>query len=314
MSLLPEMNIPEVHTFEQIRARAKAKASSKRLRAAFIAPTDPDMVRAAARACDDGLISVVGIGERCALDMVCEAERVSLTPEEFIQSHDIVESVNLAGKMAAAGEIDLIIKGKLLTSDLLKLLFQSESQFLIKDRTVSHVAVLKPERYKKLLLLTDGAVVVLPDLKRKLDLIANLVKVSQGIGISTPRVSLLAAVEVVYPQMPVTMEAAIISKMAERGQIKGALVDGPLSFDVSVDMFAAHSKGVKNSQVAGQADAMVAPNIETANGIYKAMAMYGHCQMGGIVIGGSVPVAVGSRSDTADGKYNCIALAVLTKG
>ncbi len=313
MTSLPEMIIPEIHSFEQIQARAKAKAAGRPLRAAFIAPTDSDMVRAAARACAEGLIRVVGIGEKCALEIVCEAEQVSLVPEEFIQSHDIVESVTLAGRMAAAGEIDLIIKGKLLTSDLLKILFQNESQFLHKDRTVSHVAVLKPARYKKLLLLTDGAVVVLPDLKRKLELIANLVKVSQGIGINNPRVSILAAVEVVYPQMPVTMEAAIISKMAERGQIKGALVDGPLSFDVSVDMFAAHSKGVKNSQVAGQADAMVAPNIETANGIYKAMAMYGHCQMGGIVVGGSVPVAVGSRSDNADGKFNCIALAVLSK-
>lgn len=311
MSSLPEMIIPEVHSFEQIYEMAKAKTAGRKLRAAFIAPTDPDMVRAVARAASEGLIDPIPIGERCAFDAVCESERVSLTPDSFIQTHDIVASVTLAGKLAAEGEIDLIIKGRLLTSDLLKILFQADSRFLTPGRTVSHVAVLRPARYKKLLLLTDGAVVVLPDLKRKLDLIANLVKVAQSIGISNPRVALLAAVEVIYPQMPVTMEAAVISKMAERGQVKGALIDGPLSFDVAVDMFAAHSKGVKNSQVAGQADAMVAPNIETANGVYKAMALYGNCRMGGTVVGGTVPLAVGSRSDTEEGKYNCIVLSAL---
>ena len=311
MSALPEMTIPEVHSFEQIWDRAKAKTAGRKLRAAFIAPTDPDMVRAVARATAEGLIDPIPIGERCAFDAVCESENIKFDSKTFIQTHDIVASVTAAGNMAAALEIDLIIKGRLLTTDLLKILFQSESRFLTPGKTVSHVAVLKPERYKKLLLLTDGAVVVAPDLKRKLELIGNLVKVAQAIGLPNPRVAVLAAVEVVYPQMPVTMEAAVISKMAERGQIKGAIVDGPLSFDVAVDMFAAHSKGVKNSQVAGQADALVAPNIETANGIYKAMALYGNCRMGGTVVGGAVPLAIGSRSDTFEGKYNCIALAVL---
>jgi phosphotransacetylase len=312
MSALPEMTIPEVHTFEQVCARARAKASTRPLRAAFLAPTDPDMVRAVARATAEGLITPIPIGERCAFDSVCESERVSIPLETFVQSHDVVASIAQAGAMAARGEVDLMIKGKLLTSDLLKVLFQPESQYRTRDRTISHVAVLKPARYAKLLLLTDGAVVVAPDLKRKLDLIANLVRVSQTIGIDNPRVALLAAVEVVYPQMPVTMEAAIISKMAERGQVKGAFIDGPLSFDVAVDMFAAHSKGVKTSAVAGQADALLAPNIETANGVYKAMALYGQCEMGGVIVGGAVPIAIGSRSDSADGKYHSLALAVLS--
>jgi phosphotransacetylase len=282
MNSLPEMIIPEVHSYEQIYERARAKTAGRKLRAAFIAPTDPDMVKAVARAAAEGLIDPIPIGERCAFDAVCDSEKVSLKPQTFTQTHDIVASVAAAGKMAAGGEVDLIIKGKLLTSDLLKILFQPESRFRLPGRTVTHVAVLKPARYKKLLLLTDSAVVVLPDLKSKLELIGNLVKVAQSIGILNPRVALLAAVEVVYPQMPVTMEAAVISKMAERGQIKGAMVDGPLSFDVAVDMFAAHSKGVKNSLVAGQADAMVAPNIETANGVYKRWRCSGVVKWGAL--------------------------------
>ncbi|MFZ1683527.1 MAG: phosphate acyltransferase [Candidatus Zixiibacteriota bacterium] len=312
MSNLPDMIIPPIHSYEQILDRAKERATQKKYRATIVFPTDPAMVHAVARAVSEGLFSLSAIGNKQACDAICSAEGVSIPFTDFISIDDPVAAVQRAGEMAADGETDFLIKGKLLTSDFLKILFQHDARFVSKDKTISHVAVLKPARYKKLLMVTDGAVVVLPDLKRKIDLVGNIVRVGKAIGIELPRVALLSAVEVVYPQMPVTVEAAVISKMAERGQIKGAYVDGPLSFDIAVDMFAAHSKGVKNSAVAGQADAMVAPNIETANGVYKAMALYGNCQMGGVLVGGATPVALGSRSDTVEGKYHSLALALLT--
>ena len=123
--------------------------------------------------------------------------------------------------------------------------------------------------------------------------------------------AILAAVEVIYPQMTATMDAAIISKMSDRGQIKGAYIDGPLSFDCAVDMFAAESKGLKESKVAGQADIMLSPNIETANAVYRAMAFYGGAQIGGILVGGCVPVALGTRSDSLETKFNSIVLGVM---
>ena len=128
MSSLPEMIVPEVHSFEQIYEKVRTKLGGRKLRAAFIAPTDPDMVRAVARATAEGLIDPIPIGERCAFDAVCDSEKVSIVPQNFIQTHDIVASVTMAGKLAAAGEVDLIIKGKMLTSDTLKILFQPESK------------------------------------------------------------------------------------------------------------------------------------------------------------------------------------------
>ncbi|MEW6051089.1 MAG: phosphate acyltransferase [Candidatus Zixiibacteriota bacterium] len=309
---LPEMYLPEIRSYQQVVARARDKVSRTALtRVAFVAPTDENMLAACERAVHDGLIELTIIGDAAAFRAQCTQQQVDVTPTRVFDVPDMYKAVLTTADLAAQGEIDLIVKGKILTAELLSILFRHEMRFVGKGSFVSHVAVTKPERYKKLLMVTDPAVMIEPDLQHKLALIGNVVRVARSIGIVNPRIALLAAVEVVYPQMPVTMEAAVISKMAERGQIKDAIIDGPLSLDCAVDMFAAHSKGVKYSPVAGQADALLAPNIETANGIYKAMALYGECEMGGVIVGGKVPIALGSRSDTTTSKFNSIVLGVL---
>lgn len=312
MSSLPEITIPAVNSYAHIFERAKAKTANKPVRAALVGPNDPDMLAAFVRAAGDHLIEPTTIGDRKAFEHGLAGHNFHLTPAQLIDLPDTEAAVQRAIQMAANKEIDLIVKGRLVTAEMLSLLLHHGSQFLKGDNTVSHVAVIKPQKYPKLLLITDAGVTIEPDLKAKMSLIQNLLGVAKAVGVDNPRLAILAAVEVVYPTMPVTMEAAILSKMAERGQIKGAFIDGPLSFDVAVDMFAAHSKGVKTSQVAGQADAMLAPNLETANGIYKAMTLFGRCDMGGVIVGGRVPVAVASRSDSPQGKYNSILLGVLT--
>jgi len=312
MSNLPEITIPPVNSYSHIFERAKAKAAGKPIRAALVGPNDPDMLTAFARATADRLIEPIIIGDRRAFEQALAEQKFNMASAQMIDLPDTESAVRRATQMAANREIDLIVRGRIAPAEMLSLLFAAGPQFLKEDKTVSHVAVLRPQKYPKLLLVTDAGVTIQPDLKAKLNLIQNLVGVAKAIGVENPRLAILAAVEVVYPTMPVTMEAAVLSKMAERGQIKGAYVDGPLSFDVAVDMFAAHSKGVKSSAVAGQADAMLAPNIETANGIYKAMTLFGRCEMGAVIVGGRVPVSVGSRSDNAQGKYNSILLGVLT--
>lgn len=306
-----EVTIPEIHRFDQIFLRAKERASRDKIRAALVTPSEPDMLRAVAKMTQEGLLEPILIGAQDQFEAACREHVINFPSCEFVEAADISDAVAKTCNMMQSAEINLIVKGRIMTGDLLRQLFLSESGFASKDRVVSHVAVLKPEKYCKLLMVTDGAVNILPDLKDKLALIDNLVRVGNSIGLTNPRVALLAAVEVIYPQMPVTMESAIIAKMWERGQIKGAIVDGPLSFDCAVDMIAAHSKGIKNSEVAGQADALVAPNLETANGIYKGMALYGNCQMGGIIIGGKLPIALGSRSDSWEGKFNSLLLGIL---
>ncbi len=309
--MLPEIQIPEVHSFDAILERARSKAKEKTPRAALAVPSEPDTLRAFVRATSDGLIVPTIIGDQAKLERMSGDENINISHINVLDINQPDMAVKTAARMADAGEIDMIVQGRILAADLLSALMEKEQCFTVKGKTVSHVAVLKPKKYPRLLMLTDGAVVPEPDLKTKLSLIANLARVSQSIGIDNPRVAVIGAVEVIYPQMRATMEAAILAKMCERGQIKGARVDGPLSFDVSVDMLAAHSKGVTKSEVAGQADAMLAPSIEVANGIYHAMSLYGSCETGGVVIGGRIPVAVNSRTDSEPARYNSIALAVL---
>lgn len=306
------MTVPTIHSYDQIVSLARDKAASRKPRAALVGIDDPAMLRAFARAAADGLITPIAFGEQEDFARACreagiKPDGIHLQP---VKTPDM--PVIAAARLAYEDEIDIIVKGRILTADMLTVLFDLGAYYLTKGHTVSHVAVLEPEGYPKLLLLSDSAVIVEPNLQQKLALINNMTTVSDAIGITMPRIAMLAAVEVIYPQMPVTVDGAVIAKMADRGQIKGAFVDGPLSFDVAVDMEAALSKGVKHSEVAGQADGMITPNIEVANGVYKAMALYGKCRTGGVIVGGRVPIAIGSRIDSEESKYHSIVLATLT--
>lgn len=305
-----DMVIPDVHSFDQILHQAREKASQKRPRAALVVPSDIDMLKAFAKAARDGLVDPTVIGDEELLKKNAGEHSLDLSDYKIIDMNQPDMAVATAAQMAAKGGIDLIVKGRMANDDFLKLLFARELSFFSRKKTACHIGVIKPEKYRKLLFLTDAGVIVEPDLKQKAALIQNIIEFTGLVGINCPRVALLAAVEVVYPQMPVTTDAAVLSKMAERKQIKGAYVDGPLSFDVAIDMSAAHSKGITTSEVAGQADALVAPNIETANGIYTAMSLYGRAEVAGLIYGGRVPVALGSRSDSMENKYRSVVLGV----
>ncbi|MCB2231415.1 hypothetical protein KQH82_11925 [bacterium] len=309
-----DMHIPEVTSFAQILERAKAKTAERRVRAALVDINDINILKAFARAEAEGLIDAIVFGDKGLFAHTCEEHQITFQNVQIEHAFQRDLAVINAAKMAFDQHLDLIVKGRVFTADMLTVLFDLGSYFLSREVCVSHVAVLKPERYPKLLMLSDSAVIVEPDIPTKVKMINNIVRVGQLIGVEDPRIALLAAVEAVYPQMPVTTDAAVVSKMAERGQIKGCYVDGPLSFDIAVDMAAAHAKGVTHSEVAGQADAMLAPNIEVANGVYKAMSLFGKCETGGVIVGGRVPIALGSRVDSADSKFNSIVLGVLAAG
>lgn len=313
MTFENNFTIPEIHSFEQIVAKAETMVNaSGKPKTALVAPTASDSLKAFVLAMDKNLIEPYLIGDEVFIKAKAEQNGINLEKAKFINIIEPDSAVLTASKMSLERELDLIIKGHISTVPFLKSLFKEKDFFDKKNKLISHVAVIKPALYEKLLFLTDAAVNIAPDLKGKLSLVNNAVKVAKIVGIEMPRVALLAAVEVIYPQMPVTMDAAIISKMAERKQIKGAYVDGPLSFDVAVDMVAAHSKGIKDSPVAGQADILLAPNLETANGVYKAMTLFGNAQIGGIVYGGKVPIVLSSRSDSIENQFNAIALGALT--
>ncbi len=306
-----QFHVPEIHSFEQIHQAAREAAAERKPRTALVVPSDVATLTAFSRAIEAGLVDPTLIGDEALSKKKAADHGIDLEQVKFIDINEPDLAVGIAARMASLGEIDLIVKGRMPIVGFLQTIFDPEFAFRLPGKTISHIAVIKPELYKKLLFLTDAGVTEEPDLKAKLALIANLVKFAGAVGVTMPRVAVLAAVEVIYPQMPVTMDAAVIAKMADRKQIKGAYVDGPLSFDVAVDIFAAQSKGVTESKVAGLADGLLAPNIETANGIYEAMSLYGKADMGGVLFGGAVPVALSSRSDSVANRFNSIVLGVL---
>jgi phosphate butyryltransferase len=300
-----------IENFEQIIALAKARTGQTMLRAAVVSPSHPVVFEACKRAIDFGLITPVMIGDPQAIKEADAAAGQDLGDVQLIEADSDGEATRAAVRMATAGEVDVIVRGGTPVPDFVKVITAEGTGFVGKGRIAGHVAFIKPEKYDRVFALTDAAAVPEPDLKQKMALLLNLIAACLKVGIDPPRIAVLAAVEVVYPQMPVTIDAAVLSKMNERGQIKGAFIDGPLSFDCAVSTFAAESKGIRKSEVAGQANAMLAPNMETAHGIYKAMALYGHAQLGGVLYGGRAPVALAAASDSADTLFHSIALACL---
>lgn len=295
---------------DQIILSAKEKAKTKKPKAALIDPGHSDVFNAFSKAINDGLIEPFIIGDKSEIKKAAGDASFKFDDIKIIENNELSSAVK-AAQLANSGDVDLIIKGTCPTDIFIQELFSAEASFTKKGRLACHIALVKPEKYDKVIILSDAEVIVLPNLKQKIAMINNIIQVGHKVGITEPRIAVLAAVEVVYPQMPVTIDGAVLGKMSERNQFKGGYVDGPLSFDCAMDPDAAKSKGITTSKVAGQANAMLAPNIETAHGIYKAMALYGNAQTAGVIYGGKVPVALPSRSDSEDSIYNSIAMGVL---
>ncbi len=309
-----DFEIPQVHSIAQVISRSVKACFSNRPRAALVVSSDVASLRALAMARDRGLVEAILIGDEKLAMKYAEVEDIDLSDMKFININEPDMAIKTSVKMACAGELDILVKGRVSAVDIVRYILDKSSGFVPAGRTLSHIAIMKLALYQKLLFLTDAAVNMEPNLKTKLALINNVIEVADLVGVMMPRVALIAAVEIISPQMPVTIDAAIIAKMADRQQIKGALVDGPLSFDAAIDMSAARVKGIEDSQVAGQADVLVAPNIETANGVYRAMCLFGNADIAGVVYGGIVPVVLPSRSDSVENRFNSIALAALATG
>lgn len=216
----------------------------------------------------------------------------------------------LAASMASKGEADALMKGLLQTSTFLRALFQKELGLVPPKTIVSQVTVSEYPSQDRLLLITDCAVNVTPGYDEKINLIQNAVSLAQKIDIPLPKVACIAPVEVVNEKMPETIDAAMLSKACDRGQIKGCVVDGPLALDNALSPEAAKAKGI-TSDVAGYADILLMPNLCTGNAIYKALHYFGNLKTGSAVIGAKIPVVLTSRSDTAESKLHAVALSVL---
>lgn len=217
-------------------------------------------------------------------------------------------AAELAVKSVSSRDSDILMKGNIPTSTILKAVLNKEYG-LRTGSVLSHVAAFEIPGYEKLIFVTDAAMNIAPDVTEKAQIVQNAVNVANSIGVSTPKVAPLAAVEVVNPNMQATLDAAILSQMQARGQIKDCIIDGPLALDNAVSLEAAHHKGI-SGEVAGQADILLVPTIEVGNVLYKSLIYFARAKVGAMIAGAKAPIVLTSRADSAESKLYSLALAV----
>ena len=292
--------------FELLRSRD----SKKRMVAAW--GVDDHTVSAASQAIDLGLVEVTLVGDQAMIEEVCHQENID--PAKFTIVHNPVElkAVEQAVQMVREGQGDFLMKGLCSTDKFLRAILNKETGLLPPKGTLTHCGVIENPNYHKLLFVGDVAVIPAPDFKQKQVIMQCLVKTASSAGIKTPKVAIIAATEQVLPSQVATMEAAQLAKMADRGQIKGCVADGPLALDVAIDKESADIKGM-TSPVAGDADCLLFPNIESGNVFYKTNSkLVPGVRQAGILVGAKVPCVLSSRADSTDTKLNSIAVAAMS--
>ena len=279
------------------------------VRAAMVHPCDPLSLAAVLDVRDAGLVEPVLVAPRARLDAAAAEAGLDISgiPVEDVP-HSHAAALRAAG-LARDGEVEILIKGSLHTDELMSAVVASASGLRTKRR-VSHCFVMQTTHYPRPFLVTDAAVNLAPDLRQKADIVQNAIDLARVLGIAEPKVAILAAVETVNPSMPATLDAAALCKMADRGQIEGGVLDGPLAFDNAVSIAAARTKGIV-SDVAGQADVLVVPDLESDNMLAKQMIFMGQAASAGIVLGARVPVVLTSRADPRESRMASCAIALM---
>lgn len=313
----PRARLPQLHLIEPGRRlqalvdRACAAAHGQPLRVAVVHAVSAVAVAGAAEAAEAGLIEPVWVGPEARIRAAAEEAGVDLSPWELVDTEHSHAAAAKAVELARAGTVGAVMKGAGHTDELMHAVFDAQAG-LRTGRRASHVFVIDAPAAAQLLLITDAAVNISPDLNTKRDIVQNAVDLAQALGIAEPRVAILAAVETVNAEMRATLDAAALCKMADRGQITGAILDGPLGFDNAISLAAARTKGI-TSPVAGQADILLAPDLEAGNMLAKQLEYLGGAVLAGIVVGTRVPIILTSRADGAQARLASCALAVLLR-
>lgn len=276
---------------------------------AVVHPCSEDALRGALDAAALGLITPILVGPEDKIRAIAASAGIDLAGQRIVSTAHSHAAAAQAVAMARCGEVQALMKGSLHTDELMAEVVSSATG-LRTERHISHVYVLAVPSYAKLLLISDAAINVEPDLDAKRDIVRNAIDLAHAIGIAEPKVAILAAVEMVNPKMRSTIDAAALCKMADRGQITGAILDGPLAFDNAISLQAAHDKGIV-SPVAGQADILIAPDLEAGNMIAKQLQYLADAQAAGLVLGARVPIILTSRADGTQARIASCALAVL---
>ncbi len=267
---------------------------------------DHEVLLSLKKAVQKKIVSPILVGNKREIKSMLEGYAYNFEAE-IIHSSNEEEAAEISVKLISSGKADTLMKGLIPTPTLLKAVLNKEWG-LRSGKLLSHVALFIPEKYRRMFFLTDAAMNIAPDLMQKKMILENAVKIAHKLGINTPKVVPICAIETVNPNMPATVDAALLSKMNERGQIKGCLVDGPFSLDNAISEEAARHKQI-NSPIAGKADILLAPTIEVGNALYKSLSYFSDCNFAGCIAGAKAPIIVTSRSDSAETKFNSIVLA-----
>jgi phosphate acetyltransferase len=289
----------------QERARACGK-----LRVGVVYPCEEGALGAALDASEQGFIDPVLIGPSALIRRIAADLGKDLGGIEIVEAVDARSAARSAVAMAAAGVVGALMKGSLHTDEMLGAVVGRESP-LRTGRRASHVFWFDCPNYHKPLMLTDAVVNIAPGLMEKADIVRNAIDLAHGLGIPNPKVAILAAVETVNPALPSTIDAAALCKMADRGQITGATLDGPLGFDNAVSLDSASTKGIV-SLVAGEPDILVVPSLDAGNSLYKSLVYLGGAACAGLVLGARIPIILTSRADSRQSRVASCALAALT--
>jgi len=296
--------------FEQIYAELRGRGARRRMVAAW--GVDGHTVAAAGKAVALGLADVTLVGDEIMISKACEQEGVDKSCFTILHNPEEMSSVAQAVEMVRNGEGDFLMKGLCSTDKFLRAILNKETGLLPPKGTLTHCTTLEIPSYHKLLFVGDVAVIPAPDIKQKQIIMECLVKTAKAVGVECPKVAIIAATEQVLTSQPASVEAAMLSKMVERGQIKGCVADGPLALDVAIDMESVRIKGLV-SPVAGDADCLLFPNIESGNVFYKANSkLVPGVRQAGILVGAKVPCVLSSRADSIDTKLNSIAIAAMS--
>ena len=286
-----------------------AKQSQMRKRLALAVSSDEHSLYAIDQASRNGIIQPILIGSQKETVQIIEKYRYQLSEAIFIDEKDPESAVERAVKMVHNGEADILMKGKVATPILLKGVI-NRNWGLRAGRLLSHFALFEVETYHKLIAITDVAMNIAPNLADKVAIVNNSVSYLNKLGISKPKVAVLGAIEMVNENMQATLDAALLSKMNQRDQIKNCIIDGPLAFDNAVSFESAKHKNIK-SAVAGDTDLLLMPDIEVGNVLYKSLVFFAKAKVASIILGATAPIVLTSRSDSEQSKYDSILLASL---
>ncbi len=286
------------------------KAPKKKL--VLAVAQDEHSLEAVVAASDMKIIDCLLVGDKVKIEQIAKEKNIKLSKATIIDEPNLTQAVAKSVKLVHFGEADILMKGNIGTAALLKGVLNKEWG-LRKNSLLSHIALFEvPAYHHKLIALSDVAMNIAPDLNAKVNIINNAIEFLNKLGINEPKIAVIGAVELVNVMMPATMDAALLSKMADRGQIPNCLIDGPLAFDNAISAASARHKGIR-SNVAGEADMLLLPDIEAGNVLYKSFVFFANAKVASLVLGASAPIVLTSRSDSEVSKLDSIILAAATQ-